>query len=115
MYLKLCVFFLIVNKWKMVLVLVHLKASWFLSLLEAATQKRVLNLCLLSIQRIRKFSFSFLGIGLTESLAMIPASAVSGLYFSSPKSKYFAVGKICKDQVTCTIHCRSVTAFKITL
>ncbi|XP_010140607.1 PREDICTED: methionine synthase [Buceros rhinoceros silvestris] len=38
------------------------------------------------------------GIGLTESLAMIPASAVSGLYFSSPKSKYFAVGKICKDQ-----------------
>uniref|UniRef100_A0A669NWR2 Methionine synthase n=1 Tax=Phasianus colchicus TaxID=9054 RepID=A0A669NWR2_PHACC len=39
------------------------------------------------------------GIGLTESLAMTPASAVSGLYFSSPKSKYFAVGKICKDQV----------------
>uniref|UniRef100_A0A8C0VKS6 Methionine synthase n=1 Tax=Cyanistes caeruleus TaxID=156563 RepID=A0A8C0VKS6_CYACU len=39
------------------------------------------------------------GIGLTESLAMIPASAVSGLYFSSPNSKYFAVGKICKDQV----------------
>ncbi|XP_075268567.1 methionine synthase isoform X4 [Opisthocomus hoazin] len=39
------------------------------------------------------------GIALTESLAMIPASAVSGLYFSSPKSKYFAVGKICKDQV----------------
>ncbi|XP_072189410.1 methionine synthase isoform X3 [Excalfactoria chinensis] len=39
------------------------------------------------------------GIGLTESLAMTPASSVSGLYFSSPKSKYFAVGKICKDQV----------------
>ncbi|XP_010083313.1 PREDICTED: methionine synthase [Pterocles gutturalis] len=39
------------------------------------------------------------GIVLTESLAMVPASAVSGLYFSSPKSKYFAVGKICKDQV----------------
>ncbi|XP_050828482.1 methionine synthase isoform X3 [Serinus canaria] len=39
------------------------------------------------------------GIGLTESLAMMPASAVSGLYFSSPNSKYFAVGKICKDQV----------------
>ncbi|NXD15987.1 METH synthase, partial [Nothocercus nigrocapillus] len=39
------------------------------------------------------------GIGLTESLAMTPASAVSGLYFSNPKSKYFAVGKICKDQV----------------
>uniref|UniRef100_A0A8C0QR79 Methionine synthase n=1 Tax=Chelonoidis abingdonii TaxID=106734 RepID=A0A8C0QR79_CHEAB len=39
------------------------------------------------------------GIQLTESLAMTPASAVSGLYFSNPKSKYFAVGKICKDQV----------------
>ncbi|XP_066402895.1 methionine synthase isoform X4 [Molothrus aeneus] len=39
------------------------------------------------------------GIVLTESLAMLPASAVSGLYFSSPNSKYFAVGKICKDQV----------------
>ncbi|XP_069464071.1 methionine synthase [Ambystoma mexicanum] len=39
------------------------------------------------------------GILLTESLAMTPAAAVSGLYFSSPKSKYFAVGKISKDQV----------------
>ncbi|XP_036309301.1 methionine synthase isoform X1 [Pipistrellus kuhlii] len=39
------------------------------------------------------------GIRLTESLAMAPASAVSGLYFSHQKSKYFAVGKISKDQV----------------
>ncbi|XP_066090739.1 methionine synthase isoform X2 [Saccopteryx bilineata] len=39
------------------------------------------------------------GIRLTESLAMVPASAVSGLYFSNLKSKYFAVGKISKDQV----------------
>ncbi|XP_043915008.1 methionine synthase isoform X2 [Protopterus annectens] len=39
------------------------------------------------------------GIRLTESLAMTPAAAVSGLYFSNPKSFYFAVGKICKDQV----------------
>ncbi|XP_078504700.1 methionine synthase [Lissotriton helveticus] len=39
------------------------------------------------------------GIVLTESLAMTPAAAVSGLYFSNPKSKYFAVGKISKDQV----------------
>jgi len=30
---------------------------------------------------------------------MMPASAVSGLYFSHPESKYFAVGKIAKDQV----------------
>lgn len=39
------------------------------------------------------------GIRLTESLAMAPASAVSGLYFSNSKAKYFAVGKISKDQV----------------
>lgn len=40
------------------------------------------------------------GIRLTESLAMAPASAVSGLYFSHLKSRYFAVGKISKDQVS---------------
>ncbi|XP_073483730.1 methionine synthase isoform X1 [Aquarana catesbeiana] len=39
------------------------------------------------------------GITLTESLAMSPAAAISGLIFSSPMSKYFSVGKICKDQV----------------
>ncbi|XP_029787516.1 methionine synthase isoform X1 [Suricata suricatta] len=39
------------------------------------------------------------GIRLTESLAMTPASAVSGLYFSNSKSKYFSVGKISKDQI----------------
>ena len=30
---------------------------------------------------------------------MMPAASVSGLYFANPESKYFAVGKICKDQV----------------
>ncbi|XP_065563145.1 methionine synthase-like [Artemia franciscana] len=39
------------------------------------------------------------GIRLSESLAMEPAASVSGLYFSHPKSSYFAVGKIKKDQV----------------
>lgn len=39
------------------------------------------------------------GIKLTESLAMYPAAAVSGWYFSHPDSKYFGVGKILKDQV----------------
>jgi 5-methyltetrahydrofolate--homocysteine methyltransferase len=39
------------------------------------------------------------GIKLTESCAMIPGSAVSGLYFSHPESYYFGVGKIEKDQV----------------
>ncbi|KAJ3055529.1 hypothetical protein HK097_010216 [Rhizophlyctis rosea] len=39
------------------------------------------------------------GIGLTESLAMTPAAAVSGIYFGRKESEYFAVGKIGKDQV----------------
>ena len=39
------------------------------------------------------------GITLTESCAMSPASSVSGLYFSHPESKYFAVGKLGRDQV----------------
>ncbi|MBI4621600.1 MAG: cobalamin B12-binding domain-containing protein, partial [Verrucomicrobia bacterium] len=39
------------------------------------------------------------GITLTESCAMSPASSVSGMYFNDPDSKYFAVGKIGKDQV----------------
>ncbi|HKQ91614.1 MAG TPA: methionine synthase [Blastocatellia bacterium] len=39
------------------------------------------------------------GVHLTESFAMTPASSVSGLYFSSPDSKYFALGKIERDQV----------------
>jgi 5-methyltetrahydrofolate--homocysteine methyltransferase len=39
------------------------------------------------------------GITLTESYAMYPTAAVSGFYFANPDSKYFAVGKIQKDQV----------------
>jgi 5-methyltetrahydrofolate--homocysteine methyltransferase len=39
------------------------------------------------------------GVILTESLAMYPASTVSGWYFANPESKYFGVGKIEKDQV----------------
>ena len=39
------------------------------------------------------------GISLTESLAMWPAAAVSGWYFSHPQSRYFAVGKIDRDQL----------------
>ncbi len=40
-----------------------------------------------------------IGIKLTESFAMWPGSSVSGLYFSHPKSHYFGVGKIDRDQV----------------
>jgi 5-methyltetrahydrofolate--homocysteine methyltransferase len=39
------------------------------------------------------------GITLTESYAMLPASAVSGFYLSHPDSSYFAVGKIGRDQI----------------
>jgi 5-methyltetrahydrofolate--homocysteine methyltransferase len=39
------------------------------------------------------------GIRLTESCAMHPASSVSGLYFNHPDAKYFAVGKLARDQV----------------
>ncbi len=39
------------------------------------------------------------GITLTESCAMLPASSVSGFYFSHPEAKYFAVGRLGRDQV----------------
>ena len=39
------------------------------------------------------------GIGLTESFAMTPAASVSGLMFAHPRSRYFAVGRIGRDQV----------------
>lgn len=40
-----------------------------------------------------------LGITLTDNLAMMPASSVSGWYFAHPKAKYFGLGKIGHDQV----------------
>ena len=39
------------------------------------------------------------GIELTESFAMTPAASVSGLMFAHPASRYFAVGRIGRDQV----------------
>ncbi len=39
------------------------------------------------------------GIELTESLAMNPGSSVSGLYFANPEARYFAVGKMERDQI----------------
>src|SRR5215510_1283057 len=39
------------------------------------------------------------GIKLTESFAMWPGAAVSGLYLSHPESHYFGVGKVERDQV----------------
>ena len=39
------------------------------------------------------------GIRLTESFAMWPGSSVSGFYFAHPDARYFAVGKLGKDQI----------------
>ena len=39
------------------------------------------------------------GIWLTEAKAMVPTASVSGVYFAHPESRYFAVGKIGRDQV----------------
>ncbi|OOW95517.1 methionine synthase [Xanthomonas campestris pv. vitistrifoliae] len=38
-------------------------------------------------------------MSLTESFAMLPTAAVSGYYFSHPKSQYFVVGRLSKEQV----------------
>jgi 5-methyltetrahydrofolate--homocysteine methyltransferase len=40
-----------------------------------------------------------IGLKLTESYAMYPTAAVSGFYFSHPDARYFAVGKVDRDQV----------------
>ncbi len=39
------------------------------------------------------------GIELTDSLAMHPAASVSGLYFATPQSQYFSLGKVTEEQV----------------
>jgi len=40
-----------------------------------------------------------IGMSITESFAMLPTAAVSGLYFANPQAHYFTVGKINKEQV----------------
>ena len=39
------------------------------------------------------------GVTLSDNYAMAPASSVSGFYYSHPDARYFAVGKIGRDQV----------------
>ena len=48
------------------------------------------------------------GIRLTESCAMDPAASVSGLYFSHPESRYFAVGRIGSDQLEHYAHRKGI-------
>ncbi len=40
-----------------------------------------------------------IGMSLSESLAMLPAASVSGIYIQHPEARYFAVGPITRDQV----------------
>ncbi|MFF0374397.1 methionine synthase [Actinoplanes missouriensis] len=40
-----------------------------------------------------------IGVNLTESYAMTPAAAVSGLIFAHPEARYFTVGRLAKDQI----------------
>lgn len=49
------------------------------------------------------------GVRLTESLAMWPASSVSGYYFAHLESKYFGLGKIKEDQVKDYAQRRNIT------
>ncbi|MED5449422.1 MAG: vitamin B12 dependent-methionine synthase activation domain-containing protein, partial [Planctomycetota bacterium] len=39
------------------------------------------------------------GISLTETYAMLPAAAVSGLYFHHPSARYFSIDRVTRDQV----------------
>ena len=50
-----------------------------------------------------------IGVSLTESLAMWPASSVSGYYFAHPESRYFGLGKIKEDQLIAYSKRRGIT------
>ena len=50
-----------------------------------------------------------IGMELTESMSMIPASSVSGFYFAHPEAKYFSVDKIDDDQVEDMANRRSIS------
>ncbi|WP_177762761.1 methionine synthase [Flavobacterium sp. I3-2] len=55
-----------------------------------------------------------IGVSLTESLAMWPASSVSGYYFANENAKYFGVGKIKSDQVSDFAKRRNISVEKAT-
>jgi len=50
---------------------------------------------------------------LTEHFAMTPAASVSGFYFSHPEARYFAVGKISRDQVESLAARKSVAVTEV--
>jgi 5-methyltetrahydrofolate--homocysteine methyltransferase len=53
------------------------------------------------------------GVSLTESLAMMPASSVSGWYFGHPDARYFGLGKITMEQVEYIAKRKGVTTSEI--
>ena len=54
-----------------------------------------------------------IGMQLTESMAMHPASSVSGFYFAHPEAKYFSVDKIDNDQLEDMALRRSISVKKL--
>jgi 5-methyltetrahydrofolate--homocysteine methyltransferase len=53
------------------------------------------------------------GVTLSDNFAMSPASAVSGFYFSHPDARYFAVGKIGRDQVNSVAQRKDMTVEEV--
>ena len=53
------------------------------------------------------------GLTLTESYAMLPTAAVSGFYLSHPESRYFAIGKVERDQVADYAHRKGMDAAQV--
>ena len=53
------------------------------------------------------------GMELTHGFAMLPTAAVSGYYFSHPKSQYFVVGRVGKDQVADYARRRGVSVSQV--
>ena len=53
-----------------------------------------------------------IGLHITESFAMTPTAAVSGLYFAHPESRYFGVGSLGRDQVEDYAHRKGWTVAK---
>ena len=40
-----------------------------------------------------------IGVSMTENCAMLPAASVCGLYFAHPQARYFAIGRLARDQI----------------
>ena len=53
------------------------------------------------------------GIKLTESNSMSPSSSISGMYYAHPESRYFAVGKIDRDQVEDYAGCKKISVAEV--